>query len=258
MTTYAQAKPAGTPTWLDLSTSDMDGARAFYRALFGWDYDISGPEFGGYTIARVGQRMAAGIAPNVGSDGAVFPVAWGPYFASHDIDADGARAVSAGAATLFPPMTVGDFGRMAGYIDPGGAVFSYWQAGSHIGAEVTDEPGALTWCELYATDAKQARDFYAALLNATVDPMPGDLEYYVLMHGDTPLCGIMQIDPAWGNLPPHWAVYFAVADTDAAAALIASNGGQVLGPVEDTPFGRMAAAVDPFGAHFKIIKLPSQ
>lgn len=166
MTTFSQAKPAGRPTWIDLSTSDMDGARAFYHALFGWDYDIGGPEFAGYTTARVGQRMAAGIGGNVGSEGAVFPVAWGLYFASHDIEADVARAVEMGATVLFPAMTVGDFGRMAGCVDPGGAVFSFWQAGQHIGAEVIDEPGSAAWFELYAADAKQSRDFYSALLGA--------------------------------------------------------------------------------------------
>ncbi len=257
MTTFSQAKPAGRPTWIDLSTSDMDGARAFYHALFGWDYDIGGPEFAGYTTARVGQRMAAGIGGNVGSEGAVFPVAWGLYFASHDIEADVARAVELGATVLFPAMTVGDFGRMAGCVDPGGAVFSFWQAGQHIGAEVIDEPGSAAWFELYAADAKQSRDFYSALLGAAVEAMPGDLEYYVLRHGDEQFGGIMQIDPAWGEMPPNWAIYFAVADADKAVDVAVSHGGQVLSAAEDTPFGRLATLMDPYGAVFKIIQLPS-
>ena len=57
MTTHAYAKPAGTPTWGDLMTPDIDAARAFYHAVFGWEYDIGGPEFGGYTTARLDQRM---------------------------------------------------------------------------------------------------------------------------------------------------------------------------------------------------------
>lgn len=258
MTIYSQPKPAGTPTWIDLATPDLDGARAFYRAVFGWEYDIGGPEFGGYTTARVGQHMAAGIGGNVGSDGTTFPVVWGLYFATDDIEADVARAVGLGATVLFPAMTVGEFGRMAACVDPGGAVFSYWQAGTHVGAQVTDAPGSATWYELYAPDAKQARDFYAALLGVTAEAMPGDLEYYVLKRGDEMLAGIMQIDPAWGDFHPNWATYFAVVDTDEAAAVVTSHGGKVLGPVEDTPFGRMAALMDPFGAYFKIIQPPAQ
>ena len=258
MTIYSQAKPAGTPTWIDLATPDMDAARAFYHAVFGWDYDISGPEFGGYTTARAGKHTATGIGGNTGPDGTTFPVAWGLYFATDDIEADVARAVGLGATVWFPAMTVGEFGRMAACVDPGGAVFSFWQAGTHIGAEIIDEPGSATWYELYAPDAKQARDFYSALLGATADPMPGGLEYYVLKHGDEMLAGVMQIDPAWGDFHPHWITYFSVANTDETAAAVIKHGGRVLGSIEDTPFGRMAAVTDPFGAQFKIIQPPQR
>lgn len=257
MTTYSQAKPAGTPTWIDLATPDMDAARAFYRAVFGWDYDISGPEFGGYTTARAGQHTAAGIGGNTSSDGTTFPVAWGLYFASDDIEADVARAVELGATALFPAMTVGEFGRMASCVDPGGAMFSFWQAGSHIGAEVIDEPGSTTWFELYAADAKRSRDFYAALLHAASEPMPGEMEYYVLKHGDAMLGGVMQIDPSWG-VPPHWAIYFAVADADETVATAVKHGGKAFSAVEDTPYGRMATLADPFGATFKVLQLPAR
>ena len=29
----------GTPSWIDLQTSDQAGAKKFYSAVFGWDYD---------------------------------------------------------------------------------------------------------------------------------------------------------------------------------------------------------------------------
>ena len=29
----------GTPSWIDLQTTDQDGAKKFYGAMFGWDYD---------------------------------------------------------------------------------------------------------------------------------------------------------------------------------------------------------------------------
>ena len=124
--------------------------------------------------------------------------------------------------------------------------------------EIVDEPGSATWYELYAPDAKQARDFYSALLGATADPMPGGLEYYVLKHGDEMLAGVMQIDPAWGDFHPNWITYFSVANTDETAAAVIKHGGRVLGSIEDTPFGRMAAVTDPFGAQFKIIQPPQR
>ena len=51
----------------------------------------------------------------------------------------------------------------------------------------------------------------------------------------------------------QWSVYFGVDDTDAALAWIVELGGQVLRPAEDTPYGRLATAVDPTGALFRLV-----
>ncbi|HEU4329180.1 MAG TPA: VOC family protein [Roseiflexaceae bacterium] len=254
MTTHTQPKPAGTPTWLDLSTPDIDGARAFYKAVFGWDYDIGGPEYGGYTNARVDSRPAAGLTgPMPGAPPA--PAEWGIYFATDDIEADVARAVELGAQVVFPPMVVGPFGSMGVCADPTGATFGFWQAGEHIGTQVNDEPGAAAWYELYTLDAQRARDFYTALLGTTAEPMPGGPDYHVLKRGEDMLAAVMQIDPSWGGFRPQWITYFGVADADTAVAAITDNGGKVLGALEDSPFGRFTAAQDPQGAQFKIVEI---
>jgi predicted enzyme related to lactoylglutathione lyase len=52
------------------------------------------------------------------------------------------------------------------------------------------------------------------------------------------------------SFPSHWIVYFGVADVDAAVAHVEGSGGHVLSPGFDTPFGRMAAVTDPWGAAF--------
>jgi predicted enzyme related to lactoylglutathione lyase len=256
MATYSQAKPAGTPTWIDLMAPDVDAARAFYQAVFGWEYDIGGPEFGGYTTARLGSRMTAGLmGPQ--PEAPPMPAAWGLYFASDNIETDVARAMELGAKVLYPTMAVGDFGTMVTCADPTGATFSFWQAGSHVGTQVTDEPGSATWYELYTSNAKQARDFYTAVLGATADPMPGGLEYYVLKHGEKMLAGIMQIDPSWGEFHPQWITYFSVASADETVALVTRHGGKQMGNIDDSPFGRIAALMDPGGAAFKIVEPPT-
>jgi predicted enzyme related to lactoylglutathione lyase len=53
--------------------------------------------------------------------------------------------------------------------------------------------------------------------------------------------------------PSHWAVYFGVADTDAALSEIVALGGDVVMPAEDTPYGRLAMASDPTGALFRLV-----
>jgi predicted enzyme related to lactoylglutathione lyase len=256
MTTYSHAKPAGTPTWSDLMSPNIDAAREFYHAVFGWEYDIGGPEFGGYTTARLGQRMTVGMGEN--QPGAPpLPAAWSLYFATEDIENDVAHAVKLGAKVLSPAMVVGDFGVMARCEDPTGAAFSFWQAGRHVGSQVTDEPGSVTWWELYTPNAKLARDFYAALLGATADPMPGGLEYYVLKHGEKMLGGIMQIDPSWGEFYPQWINYFSVVNAEETVAAVIKHGGRVMGNIDDSPFGRIAALMDPDGTTFKIVQAPT-
>ena len=254
MTTYTTPKPNGTPTWIDLMSNDIEGARKFYHALFGWEYDIGGPEFGGYTTARLGQRTVAGMSnPMPGAP--AMPSQWGVFFASQDVQADSARAVELGAQIVSPAMTVGPFGSMAVCADPSGAVFSLWQAGQHIGFEVTDEPGAPTWYELYSSDAKQSRDYFTALLGATASS-PGAPDYYLLSRGSQMLCGIMQIDPSWGGFQPQWGVYFQVADAKETAAIATMNGGRLFGQVVESPYGIVASLADPSGATFKVRQMP--
>jgi len=55
------------------------------------------------------------------------------------------------------------------------------------------------------------------------------------------------------DVPAHWSVYFGVDDADAALAKIVALGGAVIRPAEDTPYGRLAQAADPTGAHFKLV-----
>jgi len=54
------------------------------------------------------------------------------------------------------------------------------------------------------------------------------------------------------EVPSHWAVYFSVADVDAALAKVVELGGSIVRPAEDTPFGRIADVTDPTGAMFKL------
>ena len=88
--------------------------------------------------------------------------------------------------------------------------------------------------------------------------MPGGMEYYVLKHGETMLGGIMQIDPDWGGFHPQWITYFAIANADETVAIVKKYGGKVMGNIDDSPFGRIAALTDPSGAAFKIVQPPTE
>ena len=87
MTTRTTKRTAGTPTWVDLATPDLNVAKAFYKDLFGWDYFDTGPDFGHYNMAMAQGRNAAGIGPIWPPDSPQ-PSAWTIYLASDEINAD--------------------------------------------------------------------------------------------------------------------------------------------------------------------------
>lgn len=254
MATHTQPKPAGLPTWFDLMTPDIARARDFYTAVFGWQYIVNGPEMGHYSLAQIRGHQAAGIGQI--ETGSNMPSAWAVYFATHDIQADSARLVQLGGQLISDPFPVTDQGWLAIGADPTGAVFGLWQSGQHIGTTITDEPGSVAWCEVNTRGAVRARDFYTALCGLTWTPMQG-MEYYVLLRGDSNVCGVLQMDENWPeSIPPHWQTYFAVSSTDEAVQQAVRSGGQVRVEPFDAVYGRIAVLADPFGATFAVVTMP--
>lgn len=252
MTTRTTARKPGEPTWIDLVTPDLEGAKRFYHDLFGWEYVDTGEDFGHYNMAHLQGRNAAGM--NALQPGQEMPSVWTIYFSTDDADADAARVTALGGQVYFAPMTVGDSGRMVVCADPTGAAFGLWQADQHIGAAVENEHGGIAWCEVNTPDMNAARDFYTELFGLTAQKMEG-MEYYMLQHGDEMLCGIMQMDEQWEGIPPHWMGYFGVDNTDAALEKVVAGGGKVLVPAFDMAYGRMAVIADPYGAAISIVQL---
>lgn len=242
----------GTPIWVELGTSDVAAATAFYGGLFGWTYEELGPDAGGYGFFRKDGKQAAGIGP---ATDPARGTSWATYFQG-DADATASRVASSGGQVIAAPMDVMDQGRMAVFTDPAGAFFSVWQPGRHTGVEVTTEPGSFTWSELITSDGDGAKDFYPQVLGVgvrTVSMGEGG-DYILLEAGSRPVAGAMQSDPSWGPTPTRWDVYFAVDDCDAAHARALELGGTSAIEPRDSPAGRFAAITDPQGGRFSIIK----
>lgn len=253
MTTFAKTKPAGAPTWFDLTSPDVAKAREFYKALFGWTYLVSGPEMGNYSVAQLNGYNAAGIGE--APPGANMPSVWSVYLATDDIKADGEKIKKLGGQLMMEPIQIAEEGSMVMATDPTGAVFGLWQGGRHIGATITTEPGSMAWQEVNTHDAVKARDFYCALYGLTWSLMPG-MEYYVLNRGQENIAGVLQMDQNWpADMPAFWSAYFAVASADETAKLVAKLGGQVRVEPFDSPYGRIAVLADPFGAAFTVVDM---
>jgi uncharacterized protein len=247
------ASTPGSPTWVDLGTPDLEDAKRFYSALFGWIPDVSGADFGGYTTFLLNGLPVAGAGPLLG-DGQ--PTAWSTYIATADADATAAMVTAAGGKVLVPPFDVVDQGRMAAFLDPAGAPFSVWQPFAMRGAGLFDVPGALTWNELNTRDLDGALAFYGSVFgwafrHSEVSGMP----YLVAKLNETAISGLQPMDGAgWPtDMSPHWLVYFAVQDCDLTAQDAMSLGGRVLRSPTNLPIGRYAVLADRQGGMFAIL-----
>jgi predicted enzyme related to lactoylglutathione lyase len=244
--------PAGVPCWVDLTVSDVPAAQAFYGQVLGWSFADTGADFGGYVIGQVKGAAAAGIGPSMQPG---LPSAWTLYLASDDVDGTAKQITDAGGTMMLPPGDVGPIGRLCVAADPTGAVFGGWQAGEHLGAELHSEPGGLTWEDLRTPDPDTARAFYTAVFGYETHALEMAGPDYTTFHlpGDeAPLGGIGGMFGSDG--PPHWLVYFGVADTDAALEKALGAGGNVPGPPIQSPYGKMGTITDPFGATFMVVE----
>ena len=258
MSTRTDPWPAGTPCWVDLSVPDVEGAVAFYAAVFGWTFVDSGPDYGNYQIAQMDGRAAAGVGP-IMQEGQ--PSAWTVYLASDDVDATAKLIGEHGGSIYAGPMDIPGNGRMLIAADPTGGVFGVWQQTGMIGSALIDEPGAFVWDDVRLTDVEAGKRFYADVfgfryspLGPEGDEMP-DYETFTQPGGseERPAGGMGGMMGAPPGTPSHWLAYFAVADTDAAVSAVGDGDGRVLVSPEDTPWGRVAVVTDPFGAVFGLI-----
>jgi predicted enzyme related to lactoylglutathione lyase len=248
----------GTPSWVDLGTPDMDKTVAFYGAVFGWDIPESpnADQTGGYRTATSGGRSVGGVMPLM-QEGQ--PPVWSTYVSVEDADATVAKVTEAGGTVIAPPMDVMDLGRMAVFMDPTGAVLGVWQPMEMKGAQLVNEPVSVTWNELNTRDPEAAQEFYAAVFGWQAEMSDeGGVGYVMFTRADgSRVAGMMDIGRTEmpDEIPAHWLVYFAVADTDSTISEAQENGGTLrFGPV-DIPIGRFAVLTDPNGSAFAVATL---
>lgn len=246
--------PAGTVCWLELATSDRQGAETFYSALFDWQvfHTPAGSDASvafrlrGHDAATLYQLRTheAGVAPH-----------WKLSFATENAERTTSRAAALGAQILLPPFAVATSGHMAMLKDPSGGEFSLWQPGLHSGLGITREPGALWWCELITPSPDVCAKFYMQLFGWERRAVPTALgDYTIFEQNGASVAGMVRRAPGRESAGAEWRVYFAAADAAAAAERAVALGGRVRAAAFDAPgIGRIASLEDPQGAPFAVV-----
>ena len=253
---HVEKHAPGDFCWMELGTSDQDGAKKFYSSLFGWvANDMPMGPAAVYTIWRLQDRdCAAGYTLTAEEQG--IPPHWNLYIAVENADAAAGKAASLGAKVLAPAFDVFDAGRMAVIQDPTGAIFIVWQANKNTGIRISMEPGTFCWADLSTGDPEGAKKFYSAMFGWEISPGEKDPSGYLhIKNGDRFIGGVPPAHVRDPNTPPHWLVYWYVADVDASAAKAKELGETFyVPPMSIEGVGRMAIMADPQGAVSAIFK----
>jgi predicted enzyme related to lactoylglutathione lyase len=247
----------GTPMWVDHTSSDVQRSAQFYDQLFGWQSQDMGEQMGHYTMFTSNGKMVAATTPPMAPG---TPPSWSTYIATSNAEQTARKVADAGGQTIVAPMQVMDQGSMAVFADPTGAVFCVWQPAAHKGAELVNAPVSFCWNELATRDLKAAKDFYAKVFGYGIksNPMPDGGEYVEWQVNGRSVGGGMSMGSNFpAQVPPHWLVYFAVANLDDTRQKAQALGAQSVSPAMDTPQGRFSVINDPQGAPFAVIQLAS-
>jgi len=125
------ANEPGSLTWNENLSRDFDGNKAFYHAVFGYEYGDIG-DFR-YATLKAGGNEVGGIGELDSSLPAEVRAQWSVYFAVGDTDAAVATVSGLGGATVRPAWD-SPYGRIAVVADDHGAVFSLISAPAEIGS----------------------------------------------------------------------------------------------------------------------------
>lgn len=248
----------GTPCWFELATSDLDAAKSFYGAVFGWETsDSVMPDFE-YRLASAGKDKVAGMMPLEMCPEGV-PPNWLVYFAVDNCEAAAMDVAEAGGHVLQEPTVIPRTGQFAVLADPQGAVFGILEpepmdTPPEGGAWDQRAAGHGNWLELMSTDPQAGMAFYCRLLGWAPDQamdMGAMGKYHLFTHHGAQIGGMMGLGPA---PVPNWLPYFGVDDVAAAIKAIRGNGGTLSnGPVEVPGPALICVAQDPQGAWFAIV-----
>jgi predicted enzyme related to lactoylglutathione lyase len=117
------ANEPGALCWNEHLSRDFDASKAFYQAVFGYEYqDMSGEGFK-YAMLKLDGHDVGGIGEYPEGTPPEVPAAWAAYFQVTDTDAAVAKVVELGGHVV-QPIRDSPYGRIGVVADNHGAVFS--------------------------------------------------------------------------------------------------------------------------------------
>jgi len=221
---------------VELRTTEVGGARAFYGAVLGRD-DVP-------IVPIEPQALARGARP-----------LWLGYIDVAELEPAVAAFVARGAVQLGPKRTTSDGAPAAMLRDPGGAVVGLAEARPDGGRAALE----LAWCQLNVAGVGEVKRCYRELFGwwchepeelATT----GVVNHPFAWQSGGERAGAMADIAARPGVHPHWLFHFPVESLGAAVERVRARGGVTLPPLELPSGVRVAVCDDPQGAAFALVE----
>jgi predicted enzyme related to lactoylglutathione lyase len=113
----------GTLSWNEHMSRDFHASKAFYQAVFGYEYRDMSAEGFKYVALMIDGHEVGGLGEYPEGTPQETPAAWSVYFAVEDADAAVAKAAELGGIVV-QPVRDSPYGRIGVVADNHGAVFS--------------------------------------------------------------------------------------------------------------------------------------
>jgi hypothetical protein len=240
--------------WFDLATDDPAGARAFYGAVFGWQFLPVEKAPASYTLIERAGVKVGGMFRQARPAGAPVGSRWLALMSVADPAKTADQVRQRGGKVLVAPVTVAGRGTHAVFRDPQGAVFGVLASsdGDPPDDPVTD--GEVFWLDLFTPEPSQAEAFYGALANYEIRESEIDAGHKrrILASEGIARAGIVAL-PA-DKAGPGWMPYILVDDVAATLNDVRGAGGHVvIEPRPELLDGNLAVISDPNGGVVGIV-----
>lgn len=251
MSTSSPAKHTlGAFVWRELQTRDLEAAKAFYGALFGWRFETAamGPGFDYTTFALEGQQLGGMMdlaqLPHVPQE---VPAHWGSYVSVPEVDEAAQRAELHGGQLCLAPQDIPGVGRYALVQDPWGATLHLFRDAHGDPADRPARVGEFCWENLSSPDPVASAGFYTQLLGWTTSAM-GESTVFEWA-GQAGPEGLASVGPSQDG-SSCWTPFVKVASVEASLTQAQGLGGAVLLPrqVISAELGAFGILQDPTGA----------
>lgn len=117
-------KKHGAFSWNELMSTDVEGAKAFYGELLGWQLEACPDSEMEYIMAKAGDTQLAGMM-TIPEEAKGMPASWGGYITVDDVESTAKKVEQLGGKVCMEPQDIPNVGRFVVVQDPQGAVITF-------------------------------------------------------------------------------------------------------------------------------------